>query len=110
MMSIQELEEQLLSLDQIERQRIANLLNHSLSNPQPNASTRKNVADLTIDANTIAWDTELEKLKTPAHTQALADLLQSWEDEDNEQEQQETWKFLRQALDHDRLSERSLLP
>jgi hypothetical protein len=55
-----------------------------------------------------SWDTTLQKLETPAHPQALATLLQSWEDEDNTQEQQETWEYLRQALDQDRLSDRPL--
>lgn len=37
-------------------------------------------------------------------------LLQSWIDDDDEQEQQETWDFLVQALDEDRLSDRKLFP
>lgn len=36
-------------------------------------------------------------------------LLQSWNDED-EQEQRETWAFLKAALDEDRLSDRKLFP
>lgn len=38
--------------------------------------------------------------------QALGDLLQSWVSEGDGQEQRETWAFLRQALDEDRLSDR----
>jgi hypothetical protein len=43
--------------------------------------------------------------------QAAIDLLRSWrEDEGDEQEQRETWEFLKTALDEDRLSDRPLFP
>jgi len=43
--------------------------------------------------------------------QALA-LLQSWNVEESPErdEQRETWEFLKQALDEDRLSDRKLFP
>lgn len=41
---------------------------------------------------------------------SLVNLLQSWLDEDDAQEQQETGEFLIHALDEDRLSERKLFP
>jgi hypothetical protein len=50
--------------------------------------------------------------QSTAHTQrsrALVQLLRSWREGD-EQEQQNTWEYLRQALDEDRLSERKLFP
>jgi hypothetical protein len=37
-------------------------------------------------------------------------LLQSWLDDEDEQEQQETGQYLIQALDEDRLSDRKLFP
>ncbi|MCC3446256.1 MAG: hypothetical protein JGK30_01885 [Microcoleus sp. PH2017_40_RAT_O_B] len=37
-------------------------------------------------------------------------LLQSWMDEENAEEQQETGEYLIQALDEDRLSDRKLFP
>jgi hypothetical protein len=40
---------------------------------------------------------------------ALIQLLRSWREGD-EEEQQDTWEYLRQALDEDRLSERKLFP
>ncbi|WP_309739522.1 MULTISPECIES: hypothetical protein [unclassified Chamaesiphon] len=40
----------------------------------------------------------------------LVNLLQSWIDEDDTQEQQETGEYLIQALDEDRLSDRKLFP
>jgi len=42
--------------------------------------------------------------------QAALDLLRSWREEGNEEEQRETWEFLQQALDEDRLSNRPLFP
>ncbi|MBE9102611.1 hypothetical protein [Vacuolonema iberomarrocanum] len=41
---------------------------------------------------------------------AAVDLLQSWIDDEDEAEQQETGQFLIQSLDSDRLSERKLFP
>ena len=40
---------------------------------------------------------------------ALLQLLRSWREGD-EQEQRNTWEYLKQALDEDRLSERKLFP
>ena len=40
----------------------------------------------------------------------LVTLLQTWIDEEDAGEQQETWEFLIRALDEDRLSERPLFP
>lgn len=44
-------------------------------------------------------------------SQALA-LLQSWyvEESPEREEQRETWEYLKQALDEDRLSDRKLFP
>lgn len=41
--------------------------------------------------------------------EALIALLDEWAQED-EQEQQETWEYLQQALDEDRPSNRTLFP
>lgn len=58
------------------------------------------------------WKQALEMAKVPnaERKQALGDLLQSWVTEGDGQEQKETWEFLRQALDEDRLSDRPLFP
>ena len=48
--------------------------------------------------------------ETPPVNQAALDLLRSWREEGNEAEQRETWDFLQQALDEDRLSSRPLFP
>ncbi|MFM6896451.1 MAG: hypothetical protein ACKPKF_03820 [Microcystis panniformis] len=51
-------------------------------------------------------DTILEQEKQAK----LVNLLQSWIDEEDEQEQKETGEYLIEALDQDRLSERPLFP
>lgn len=51
-------------------------------------------------------DTILEQEKQTK----LVNLLQSWIDEEDEQEQQETGEYLIEALDQDHLSERPLFP
>lgn len=50
------------------------------------------------------WQEQLEK------NRALAAILESWIQEGDEEEQRETWEFLRKALDEDRLSDRKLFP
>ena len=42
--------------------------------------------------------------------EALVDLVQSWMDDDDASEQQETGEYLIRVLDQDRLSERQLFP
>lgn len=59
----------------------------------------------------------LAELKNPdpvveaAQDKARSELLRSWREEGDEQEQKETWEFLKKALDEDRLSsKRPLFP
>jgi len=62
------------------------------------------------------WAKLMHDIKNPdpvekaARQKALSELLRSWDEEGDEQEQKETWEFLRQALDEDRLSNRPLFP
>ncbi len=91
-MTIQELERQLLTLDESDRQRIAQLLTQSIQPATPSLS------DLPIGSNVSAWNDALQQLQHPAHPTALADLLQSWEDDSDEKEQRETWELLQQVL------------
>jgi len=52
------------------------------------------------------------RLETPAPpvNRVALELLRSWREEGDEAEQRETWEFLQQALDEDRLSNRPLFP
>jgi hypothetical protein len=108
LMTIQELETQLLSLNPTERLRIAQLLTQSVSaNGAPN-ETWKSIDTLSIDNSTEAWSSAIRQLQSPTAPQVLANLLQSWEDEGDAEDQKETWEFLHQVLDQDRLSDRPL--
>ena len=42
--------------------------------------------------------------------EALIELLRRWREEGDEEEQRETWEYLKKALDEDRLSDRKLFP
>ncbi len=54
-----------------------------------------------------AWEKAMQQIEAN-QPQSLERLLKSWEDEGDAQEQLETWEFLKQALDEDRISNRSL--
>lgn len=63
---------------------------------------------LSVEAMTLQL---LAKLLQLRQKQAEAvDMLQSWIDEEDVEEQQETGKYLVQVLDEDRLSDRKLFP
>jgi hypothetical protein len=49
-------------------------------------------------------------LEQPPINYAALALLQSWATEGDEQEQRDTWEYLKKVLDEDRLSDRKLFP
>jgi hypothetical protein len=60
-------------------------------------------SDLESSNETVAaWD--LSALSIASRNAATLALLDKWETEGDEQEQTETWEFLQQTLDEDRLS------
>jgi mRNA-degrading endonuclease YafQ of YafQ-DinJ toxin-antitoxin module len=67
-------------------------------------------------SSTEAWNTVMNQIRNEnplqkdARDLALSELLQSWEEEADEQEQKETWEYIKQALNQDRLSNRLLFP
>lgn len=52
----------------------------------------------------------LEADRLAQQHKSLSELTKLWIEEGDEQEQTETWKYLRQALDEDSLSHRTLFP
>lgn len=62
----------------------------------------------------VSWD-ELDRIEIDRNAEkmhrkaALIELLRAWREGD-EQEQRDTWEYLKQALDEDRLSDRKLFP
>jgi hypothetical protein len=62
---------------------------------------------LSVDTVTLRL---LERYLPQEHRAELVDLLQSWIEDDDADEQRETGTYLVQALDEDRLSDRRLFP
>ena len=63
------------------------------------------------DTQYIVWTFEVASpVETPPANQAAIALLRSWAEEGDEQEQRDTWEYLKEALDEDRLSDRKLFP
>jgi len=63
-----------------------------------------------------SWEKFKEELNNPdsvvelARQKALSEVLSSWREDGDEQEQKETEDYLRQPLDEERLSNRELFP
>ena len=59
-----------------------------------------------------AWTNALNSAKTSNSDRqhALSELLNSWMEEQTGEEQKESWEFLQQSLDEDRLSNRPFFP
>ena len=81
-----------------------------LSTPQKLTLFEELRSDLESSNETVSeWD--LSALSIARRNTAVLALLDKWETEGDEQEQTETWEFLQQALDEDRLSShRPLFP
>ena len=63
-----------------------------------------------LPADTLALQLQDQHLPSKDPREELIDLLQSWIEEGDTQEQEETGEYLIEALDKDRLSNRSLFP
>jgi hypothetical protein len=70
---------------------------------------KSDLSPLKLDLNSpsVAWEKAMQQIEAN-QPQSLDRLLQSWEDEGDSQEHLETWEFLHQALDADRISNRPL--
>ena len=62
---------------------------------------------VTQNSPSAAWEKAMRQIEAN-QPPSLDRLLQSWEDEGDAQEQLETWEFLKQALEEDRISNRPL--
>jgi hypothetical protein len=60
-----------------------------------------------LNSPSVAWEKAMRQIEAN-QPPSLDRLLQSWEDEGDSQEHLETWEFLKQALDADRISNRPL--
>jgi hypothetical protein len=62
---------------------------------------------LDLNSSSVAWEKAMRQIEAN-QPPSLDRLLRSWEDEGDSQEHLETWEFLKQALDADRISNRPL--
>ena len=98
----------LQSLTPESQQQVLNLI-ESLSS---NLSSQSEIGDRSatfspVDSSSADWEKAMKQI-SENRSQSLGELLQSWEDEGTPEEQMETWEFLHQALDKDRISNRPL--
>ena len=69
--------------------------------------TRETVVQYQVERKVVD---PLSVIRPGLGAQALINLVESRRTEGDEQEQRETWEFLKAALDEDRLSDRKLFP
>jgi hypothetical protein len=98
----------LQSLTPNSQQQVLNLI-ESLST---NLSSQSEIVDRSttfspVDTSSADWQKAMKQI-SENQPQSLGELLRSWEDEGTPEEQKETWEFLHQALDEDRISNRHL--
>ncbi|HEY9609090.1 hypothetical protein [Allocoleopsis sp.] len=96
----------ILEIQQIPEEYLPNLLQiirlfrqSVILKPTPSDASEQKAIPEALEANRLAQQHK-----------ALSDLTRQWIEEGDEQEQTETWEYLRQALDEDRLSNRPLFP
>jgi hypothetical protein len=73
----------------------------------PDLKTDSSSLRIDLNSSSVAWEKAMQQIEAN-HPQSLDRLLQSWEDEGDSQEHLETWEFLKQALNADRISNRPL--
>ncbi|PSB52171.1 hypothetical protein [Chamaesiphon polymorphus] len=97
-----------VTLDQINAMSVEERL-HLIQAIQATIPDGKTDANLQVAQNSpsVAWEKAMRQIEAN-QPQSLERLLKSWEDEGDTQEHLETWEFLKQALDEDRISNRPL--
>lgn len=71
----------------------------------------KNEASSALNNGHVTKSVEVRRAEQIRKNQAAIELLRSWSEDDSDaEEQRETWEYLKQALDEDRLSDRKLFP
>jgi hypothetical protein len=73
----------------------------------PEMKSDLSLLKLDLNSSSVAWEKAMRQIEAN-QPPSLDQLLQSWEDEGDSQEHLETWEFLHQALDADRISNRPL--
>ncbi len=90
------------------QQQVLNLIESLSSNlPSQSEIVDRSTTFSPIDTSSADWQKAMKQI-SENQPQSLGELLRSWEDEGTLEEQRETWEFLHQALDQDRISNRPL--
>jgi hypothetical protein len=97
------------TLDQIRTMSVEDRIQliQAIQDTIPDLKTDSSLLGIDLDSSSLAWEKAMQQIEAN-QPQSLDRLLQSWEDEGDSQEHLETWEFLKQALDEDRISNRSL--
>jgi septation ring formation regulator EzrA len=90
------------------QQQVLNLIESLSSNiPSQSETVDRSATFSPVDSSSSDWQKAMKQI-SENQSQSLGELLRSWEDEGTPEEQKETWEFLHQALDKDRISNRPL--
>jgi hypothetical protein len=97
------------TLDQIRTMSVEDRLHliQAIQDTIPDVKSDHSTLQLDLNSSSAAWEKAMQQIEAN-QPPSLDRLLQSWEDEGDSQEHLETWEFLHQALDADRISNRPL--
>jgi hypothetical protein len=100
-----------VTLDQIKAMSVEDRIHliQAIQDTIPDFNTDSSSLQLDLNSPSVAWEKAMRQIEAN-QPQSLDRLLQSWEDEGDSEEHRETWEFLHQALDADRISNRPLFP
>ena len=97
------------TLDQIRTMSVEDRIQliQAIQDTIPNVKTDSSSLGIDLNSSSVAWEKAMQQIEDN-QPPSLDRLLKSWEDEGDPQEHLETWEFIKQALDADRISNRSL--
>jgi hypothetical protein len=97
------------TLDQIRTMSIEDRIQliQAIQDTIPDLKTDSSSLRIDLNSSSVAWEKAMQQIEAN-QPQSLDRLLRSWEDEGDSHEHLETWEFLKQALDADRISNRPL--
>ncbi len=96
-----------VTLDQIKAMSVEDRIHliQAIQDTIPDVKSDRKLLPTDLNSPSMAWEKAMEQIEAN-QPQSLGRLLQSWEDEGDSEEHRETWEFLHQALDADRISNR----
>jgi hypothetical protein len=97
------------TLDQIRTMSVEDRIQliQAIQDTIPAVESDPSLLRMDLNSSSVAWEKAMQQIESN-QPPSLDQLLQSWEDEGDSQEHLETWEFIHQALDADRISNRPL--